>query len=451
MTRRYLTVLSTTLVLLLCVCSVQAAEPSDGKPQAKLIYVKTGKLFDGLGETLRENMTIIVENERIKEIVPTQQASVPVGVAVLDLSKAVVLPGLIDCHVHLGSPADRPDDLYQFERTSQIDAIYGVINAKKTLLAGFTAVRQFGGSPFVGVDLRNSIDRGLIQGPRIITSGPNITMTGGHSDFNGYPYTTRLREEYRPFFIADGVDEMRRVVRTQIKYGADVIKMIGTGGVMSNADNPNSTQYSFEEIKAGAETAHRAGRKLAVHAHSAQGIKDAILAGADSVEHASFADPDGLRLAIEHGTYFVMDIYNDDYILAEGKKNGMPADQIEKEKGVGHLQRETFTKALKAGVKLAFGTDAGMYPHGDNAKQFDTMVRFGMTPAQAIKAATVNAADLLGRSKDFGSIEPGKFADFIAVEGDPLKDVRLLENVGFVMKGGKVYKDQIASSPIETW
>ncbi|MFZ2958120.1 MAG: amidohydrolase family protein [Candidatus Ozemobacteraceae bacterium] len=449
--KRLMTVLGSALVALIYCGTVQAVEPSTGKLKPKLIYVQAGKLFDGLGETFRENMTVIVEGDRIKEILPTGQATAPVGAQVLDLSKAVVLPGLIDCHVHLGSPADRPDDLYQFERTAQIDAFYGVINARKTLMAGFTTVRQMGGSPFLGVDLRNAVERGLFPGPRILAAGPNISMTGGHSDFNGYPPTTRVREEYRQYFIADGVDEMRRVVRTQIKYGVDLIKLIGTGGVMSNADNPDSTQYSLEELKAGVEIAHRAGRKVAVHAHSAQGIKDAINAGVDSVEHASFADPEGLGLARDRGIYFVMDIYNDDYILSEGLKNGMPAAQIEKEKGVGRLQRETFARALKAEVKQAFGTDAGMYPHGDNAKQFAVMVRYGMTPARAIRSATSDAADLLGRSKDLGSLEPGKYADLIAVEGDPLQDIRLLENTGFVMKGGKVIKDRIASSVVETW
>jgi imidazolonepropionase-like amidohydrolase len=445
------TILCCAVVFPLCGGGARAGEPAAEKAKPRLVYVRAGKLFDGLGETLRENMTVIVEGDRIKEVLPTPQAAAPAGVEVLDLSKAVVLPGLIDCHVHLATPADRPDDLYQFERTAQIDAFYAVVNARKTLLAGFTTVRQLGGSPFVGVDLRNAVERGLLQGPRIVASGPNITITGGHSDFNGYPPTTRLREEYREFFIADGVDEVRRVVRTQIKYGADLIKMIGTGGVMSNEDNPDSTQYSLEELKAGAEAAHRAGRKLAVHAHSAQGIRDAILAGADSVEHASFADAEALRLAREHGTYFVMDIYNDDYILSEGAKNGLPAAQMEKEKGVGRRQRETFTRALKAGVKQAFGTDAGMYPHGDNAKQFAVMVRYGMTPARAIRSATSDAADLLGRSKDLGSVAAGKYADLIAVEGDPLQDIRLLENAGFVMKGGKVYKDRIAASAVETW
>jgi imidazolonepropionase-like amidohydrolase len=435
----------------MCIGAAQAAEPSVEKSQPKLVYVRAGKLFNGRSEVLLENMTVIVEGDRIKEVLPTKQAPAPAGTEVLDLSKAVVLPGLIDTHVHLGSPADRPDDLYQFERTAQLDAFYGAVNARKTLLAGFTTIGQMGGSPFLGVDLRNAVGRGLLQGPRILAAGPNITMTGGHSDFNGYPPTTRVREEYRPFFIADGVDEIRRVVRTQIKYGVDRIKLIGTGGVMSNADNPDSTQYSIEEIKAAVEVAHRAGRKVAVHAHGAQGVKDAILAGADSVEHASFADPEGLRLAKERGTYFVMDIYNDDYILSEGEKHGMPAAQIEKEKSVGRIQRETFAKALKAGVKLAFGTDAGMYPHGDNAKQFAVMVRYGMSPAQAIQSATIDAADLLGRSKDLGSIEPGKYADLIAVQGDPLKDVRLLENAGFVMKGGKVFKDLIAAGFVEPW
>jgi imidazolonepropionase-like amidohydrolase len=231
------------------------------------------------------------------------------------------------------------------------------------------------------------------------------------------------------------------VVRAQEKYGVDVIKILATGGVLSHGDQPGAAQYTLEELKVAAETAHMGGRKIAAHAHGAEGIKNAILAGIDSIEHASLVDDEGIRLAKEHGTYFVMDIYNDDYILNEAPKFGLDAERVAKERAVGKLQRENFEKAFKAGVKMAFGTDAGVYPHGDNAKQFYYMVKYGMTPAQAIRAATSSAADLIGRSKDVGTVEPGKYADIIAVENDPLTDVRSLEHVEFVMKGGVVYKD----------
>jgi imidazolonepropionase-like amidohydrolase len=249
--------------------------------------------------------------------------------------------------------------------------------------------------------------------------------------------------EERDFQIADGVDQIRHVVRAQVKYGVDVIKILATGGVLSKGDSPGAPQFTFEELKAAAEEAHMAGRKIAAHAHGTQGIKNAILAGIDSIEHASLIDDEGIRLAKEHGTYLVMDIYNDDYILGKAIEFGLPKENVEKEKMVGRLQRENFEHAFKGGDKMAFGTDAGVYPHGDNAKQFFYMVKFGMTPAQAIRAATSSAADLIGRAKDVGTLEAGKFADVIAVTDDPLQNVRALENLGFVMKGGVVVKDAI--------
>ncbi len=317
------------------------------------------------------------------------------------------------------------------------------MNARKTLEAGFTSVRDVGSLPFLAVDLRNTINTGLIPGPRIVASGPGISITGGHGDLNNFSPQTRVSmfPEERDFQIADGVDQIRHVIRAQVKYGVDVIKILATGGVLSKGDSPGAPQYTFEELKAAAETAHMAGRKIAAHAHGTEGIKNAILAGIDSIEHASLIDDEGIRLAKEHGTYLVMDIYNDDYILNEAPKVGLPQENIDKEKMVGRLQRENFEKAVKAGVKMAFGTDAGVYPHGDNARQFFYMVKFGMTPAQAIRAATSSAADLIGRSADVGTIEPGKFADIIAVQSDPLSDVRALEHVDFVMKGGSVVKD----------
>jgi imidazolonepropionase-like amidohydrolase len=251
--------------------------------------------------------------------------------------------------------------------------------------------------------------------------------------------------EERDFQIADGVDQIRHVVRSQVKYGVDVIKILATGGVLSKGDSPGAPQFTPEELKAAADEAHMAGRKIAAHAHGTQGIKNAILAGIDSIEHASLIDDEGIRLAKEHGVYLVMDIYNDDYILGKAIEFGLPKENVEKEKMVGRLQRENFERAVKGGAKMAFGTDAGVYPHGDNARQFFYMVKFGLTPAQAIRAATSNAADLIGRAKDVGTLEAGKFADVIAVTGDPLQDVRALENVGFVMKGGVVYKDTIAA------
>ena len=388
-----------------------------------------------------------MQDDRIQNVGPEGAVSIPSGATVIDLSRATVLPGLIDCHTHLGSRADRYDEIYRFKDTPFQRAFAAVVHARKTLEAGFTTVRDVGSLPFLAVDLRNSINEGLVPGPRIVASGPGISITGGHGDLNNYSPQTRVSmfPEERNFQIADGVDQVRHVVRAQVKYGVDVIKILATGGVLSKGDSPGAPQFTFEELKTAAEEAHMAGRKIAAHAHGTQGIKNAILAGIDSIEHASLIDDEGIRLAKEHGTYLVMDIYNDDYILTKAIEFGLPQENVEKEKMVGRSQRENFKKAVQAGAKMAFGTDAGVYPHGDNARQFFYMVKFGMTSSQAIRAATTNAADLIGRSKDVGSVEAGKYADIIAVSADPLQDVRALENVGFVMKGGVVYKDTITA------
>jgi len=411
--------------------------------QTNTTYILAGRLFDSTSDKVRENVLITIEGDRIKSVAAKTSMQVPQGATVIDLSHATVLPGLIDCHTHLSARADRYDPIYRFKDTPFDHAFYAVVNARKTLEAGFTTVRDVGSPPFLAVDLRNTINEGYIPGPRVVASGPAISITGGHGDLNNYSPETRVSmfPDERNFQIADDPNQLRHVVRAQVKYGVDVIKILATGGVLSKGDNPGAPQFTLEELKAAADTAHMAGRKIAAHAHGTEGIKNAILAGIDSIEHASLIDDEGIRLAKEHGTYLVMDIYNDDYILNEAPKVGLPQENIDKEKMVGRLQRENFEKAVKAGVKMAFGTDAGVYPHGDNAKQFYYMVKFGMTPAQAIRAATSGAADLIGRSSDVGTIEPGKYADIIAVNADALTDIRALEHVAFVMKGGTVYKD----------
>ncbi|MGH9532320.1 MAG: amidohydrolase family protein [Terriglobales bacterium] len=424
-----------------------AQNPPASSPETRTTYIKAGRLFDGTSDKIRDNVVIVVEGERIKSIGLAAEVRIPAGATVVDLSRATVLPGLIDCHTHLSGRADRYDPIYNFKDTPFHSAFAAVVSARKTLEAGFTTVRDVGSWPFLAVDLRNSINEGFLVGPRVVAAGPGLSITSGHGDLNLYAPQTRVMmfPEERDFSIADGPDQVRQTVRAQLKYGVDVLKVSASGGVLSHGDSPGAPQYTVNELRALVEEAHAAGRKVAAHAHGAQGIKNAITAGVDSIEHASLVDDDGIRMAKEHGVYFVMDIYNDDYILGKAREYKIPEEFIEKEKLVGRLQRENFRKAWQAGVKMAFGTDSGVYPHGDNAKQFAYMVQYGMTPAQAIRAATASAADLLGRAADVGTLEAGKYADLVAVSADPLAHVHALENVGFVMKGGKVYKDGLTA------
>lgn len=406
-------------------------------------YIRAGHVFDPAVGRYLDHVTLVIANSRVRSI-ENAGFQPPAGAEVLDLSKDYVLPGLIDCHTHLGSRADRYEEIDEFKDSSFDSAIAGVVNAKKTLEAGFTTVRDVGSLPFLAVDLRNNIRAGFIPGPRIVASGPPLSITGGHGDLNNYaPEVTKtLYPGKNDFSIADGPDEVRRTIREQVKYTVDVIKILASGGVLSKGDQPGAPQYTLEELKVAADTAHQAGRKIAAHAHGAQSIKWAIEAGIDSIEHASLVDDEGIAMAKARGTYFVMDIYDDDYILKEGPRLGMPQELLSKERAVGQLQRDNFRKAHAAGVKMAFGTDAGVYPHGDNAKQFHYMVMYGMTPAEAIQAATTSAADLLGRSGDVGSLTPGHYADLIGLTSDPLQHVELLEHPDVVVKGGVLIRGE---------
>jgi imidazolonepropionase-like amidohydrolase len=412
------------------------------------VYVKAGHLFDAASDQLRDNVVLVVEGERIARVVPAAQAAIPDGATVVDLSQDWVLPGLIDCHTHLEGRADQYDPINEVKFTPFQGGFNGVVNANRTLQAGFTSVRDVGSSPFFAVDLRRAIDEGFIPGPRVVASGPAISISGGHGDMNGFapPVQNMLYPAERDFSLADGPEAVRHQVREQIKYGVDVIKILATGGVLSQGDKPGAEQMTYEEMKMAVDEAHRTGRKVAAHAHGTLGIKDAVRAGVDSIEHGSLIDQEGIDLMKTHGTYLVADIYNDDYILGKAIDFGLPKEMVEKEKTVGRLQRENFAKAVAAGVKIAFGTDAGVYPHGDNAKQFHYMVKFGMTPAGAIRAATSSAADLIDRAQDVGTLEAGKYADLIAVTANPLEHVEALEHVAFVMKGGKVYKDELSAA-----
>ena len=398
--------------------------------------VRCGKLLDvRSGQLLSDQVVTFDEGGVITSVAP---ASGSAGSAI-DLSRATCLPGLIDVHTHVtGDPGDT--GYAGLGNSVPRQTVTGVKNARLTLRAGFTTIRNVGARDFADVAVRDGVNAGQIEGPRMLVSGPPLGITGGHCDINLLPYEFHYRDEG----VADGPWAARAKVREVIKYGADVIKICASGGVLSKGDLPGTPQYTTEEMQAIAEEAHKLGRKVAAHAHGTQSIKDAIRSGIDSIEHSSLIDDEGIALAKEHGTYLVFDIYNDDYILTEGAKAGMLAESIEKEKALGRLQRENFRKAFQAGAKIAYGTDSGVYPHGDNGRQFGKMVEWGMKPVDAIQAATIHAADLIGWAGKVGSLEKGKFADLIAVEGDPLSDVKTLEKVKFVMKGGMVFRNDLA-------
>jgi len=410
------------------VVSVSQAAPGGAVRCGKLVDVRSGRLL--------ENQLISFDADGTITSVAAAGASIPAGT--IDLARATCLPGLLDVHTHITSEPSH-SGYAGLGISVPRSAIVGAKNARLTLMAGFTTVRNVGAAGYSDVAVRDGINADEILGPRMFVSGPPLGITGGHCDDNLLPAEYHHVAEG----VADGPWAARAKVREVIKYGADVIKICASGGVLSKGDQPGTPQYTLEEMTAIAEEAHKLGRKVAAHAHGTQSIKDAIRAGIDSIEHSSLIDDEGIALAKQHGTYLVFDIYNDDYILQEGAKAGMLPESIEKEKKIGRLQRENFRKAFKAGAKIAFGTDSGVYPHGDNAKQFGKMVEWGMKPIDAIQAATINAADLIGVKA--GAIEAGNFADIIAVEGNPLENAPVLENVKFVLKGGIVARNDFAA------
>jgi imidazolonepropionase-like amidohydrolase len=431
-------ILAAMLAALGAVASMPAGAQSEANaaaPAEHVVAVRAGKLVDVVAGKVLADQVILISGQRITAVGPAANVLVPAGAERIDLSHATVLPGLIDAHVHLtGDPRLHG---YQSLGVSDIRAaMYGVHAARLTLDAGFTTVRNVGAGGYGDIALRDAINDGEITGPRMRVAGYAIGIRGGHCDNNLLPADYHYTENG----VADGPWQARAKVREMAKYGADTIKICASGGVLSKGDEAGAQQLTLEEMRAIVEEAHKLGRRVAAHAHGASSIRDAILAGVDSVEHGSLIDDEGIRLAREKGTYVVMDIYNDDYILQEGAKAGMLPESLEKEKMVGRVQRENFQKAFRAGVKMAFGTDAGVYPHGDNARQFYYMVKYGMTPMQAIQAATINGADLLGWKDRIGSVSPGKYADLIAVGGDPVQDPAELTRVTFVMKGGAVVK-----------
>ncbi len=416
---------------LLCLASglTHAATPGNST-----VALRCGHLLDVKSGTLIDGAVILTAGGKIQDV--GSGLAIPSGTQIIDLPEATCLPGLIDAHVHL--TGDPTGSGYQSLGISvPRSTVTGVKNARLTLLAGFTSVRNVGAAGYSDVALRDGIEAGDIDGPRMLVSGPPLGITGGHCDEN----LLAPEFHYTAPNVADGPWAARAKVREVVKYGADLIKVCASGGVLSKGDQPGTPQYTFEELQAIADEAHKLGRKVAAHAHGTQSIKDSIRAGIDSIEHSSLIDDEGIALAKQHGTFLVFDIYNDDFILQEGAKYGMLPESLEKERKIGKLQRENFRHALLGGARMAFGTDAGVYPHGDNAKQFAIMTEYGMQPIDAIRAATLNAAELLGRSNAIGVVAKDAFADIIAVQGDPRGNVKLLENVKFVMKGGHVYKN----------
>jgi len=401
---------------------------------ADTVVVTAERMLDVASGQMVEHPQITVVDGRITAVGHSGDA-VAADARRVDLPGITLLPGLIDMHVHL--TADPHYSGYRdLEFTDNFWTVVGVANAKKTLEAGFTTVRNVGSANYDDVALKQGIEQGIIPGPRIVPATYAIGATGGHCDATEFPPSVTVPTPN----VADGPEAIRATVRKLRKYGAEVIKFCGTGGVLSKTDAVGAQQYDLKEMQALVDEAHMLGLKVAVHAHGTSGIKDAIRAGVDTIEHASLADEEAFQLAKQHGTWFSMDIYNDDYILAEGAKNGLFKESLDKERAIGLKQRQTFRAAVKAGVKMIFGTDGGVYPNGDNARQFATMVQWGMTPLQAIQAATVNAAQALGRPGDVGTIAPGHWGDFVGVAGDPLADVKLLQEPVFVMKGGEVVK-----------
>ena len=409
-----------------------AAETGTVIKGADIIDVVDGKKVRGQVVAVQDGVITYVGSER----------RLPEGEwTEIDLTGATLMPGLSDSHVHLTSGAN-VHGFRRITRSTSRAAISGVVNAETTLLAGFTTVRNLGAPGFTDIDLMKAIDEGEIIGPRIIGAGQSIGITGGHcGDATLFPYEYQRRTGGR----ADGPWEVRQKVRENKKYGARVIKFCGTGGVLSPNTSINAQQYSLEEMKAIVDEARLLDLKVAVHAHGPRGIQSALEAGVDSVEHASMITDEGIALAIEQGTYLSMDIYVSDYILSEGEAAGIMEENLAKERQVGRVQRERFQAAVKAGVNMAFGSDAGVYPHGTNARQFPKMVEWGMTPMQAIQAATISNATLFGLEDEIGSITVGKAADMIAVGGDPLSDISELKDVDFVMKGGTVYLDELTN------
>ena len=412
------------------------AGQSIAQQSLKSVVLHAGHVLDVKSGKLLSDQTIVIEDGKVVSVGASADAKPPADAVRIELPNATVLPGLIDAHTHLTM-----DPRFGYEELGisiPRQALIGAKNARVTLQAGFTTVRNVGADGFTDVALRDAINAGDVIGPRMLVSGPLLGITGGHCDNNLLPF------EYHAVGdgVADGIAAVQHKVRENIKYGADLIKICATGGVLSKGDDPQASQYTLEEMKAIVADAHRLGRKVAAHAHGAQGILWASEAGVDSIEHGSYIDDAGIAEMKKNGTYLVPTLYLGDWFLENAEKNHVPDFYLAKAKAVMPIARKNVAHAFASGVKVAFGTDAAVYPHGLNAHEFAVMVKLGLTPLQAIQAATLNAADLLGWAGKVGSLEPGAWADIVAVDGDPLKDVTTLERVKFVMKGGEVVKNE---------
>jgi len=393
-----------------------------------VLDVKTGKLLS--------DQTVVIADGKIVSVGASADTKAPPDAVRIDLPNATILPGLIDAHTHLTM-----DPKFGYEELGLSlprETLIGAKNARLTLQAGFTTVRNVGASGYTDVALRDAINAGDVPGPRMLVSGPPLSITGGHCDNNLLPYEYHATSDG----VADGIAAVQHKVRENIKYGSDLIKVCATGGVLSKGDDPQASQYTLEEMKAIVADAHRLGRKVAAHAHGAQGILWASEAGVDSIEHGSYIDDAGIAEMKKNGTYLVPTLYLADWFMENAERNHVPDFLLGKAKAVMPAARKNIAHAFASGVKVAFGTDAAVYPHGLNAHEFAVMVKLGLTPLQAVQAATVNAADLLGWPGKVGSLEPGAWADIVAVDGDPLKDVTILEHVKFVMKGGEVVRNE---------
>ena len=409
----------------------QAAKPPAGSRTlvrtGHLLDVKTGKILDG--------QTIVVSGDTISSVAATSAVPTQPGDTVVDLGNMTVMPGLIDVHTHItGEP--NFDPYFELTQTDAKEAIQGVVNARTTLMAGFTTIRNVGAGGYTDVDLRDAINQGQVPGPHMQVSGPALGITGGHCDDNLLPIKYHVTGDG----VADGIAGVQQKVRQNIKYGVDLIKICATGGVLSKGDDPQASQYTIEEMRAIVADAHRLGRKVAAHAHGSQGILWATEAGVDSIEHGSYIDDASIAAMKKNGTYLVPTLYLQDWMIEKGN---LPRFYQQKMKDTIVVAKKNVKHAIESGVKIALGTDAAVYPHGLNAHELDVYVnQMGMTPLVAVQSATINAADLMGWSAKTGSIEPGHWADIIAVERNPLDDVRVLQHVSFVMKSGIVYKEE---------